>query len=79
MFGGRCCQRGGDWVFGWRLIRDEDINDIKGQGILSESGAGQMGFRIIKFAVPQGANNGSEAENIVCGGVYTNDHCGEEE
>ena len=66
-------------LFGWRLIRDEDIKTVKGQGILGELGDGRTWFRIIKFAVPQGATDGSEADIVVCGGVHTDNHCGEEE
>ena len=61
------------------MSEDEDIKAIKVQGILGEVGAGLTEFRVIKFAVPQGATDGSEADIVVCGGVHTDNHCGEEE
>ena len=79
MFGRRRRQRSGDWVFGWRLIRDKDIKDVKGQRILGDLGAGKTRFRVIDFLVPQGATDGLEADNVVYGGVHIDNHCGEEE
>ena len=61
------------------MSEDEDIKAIKVQGILGEVGAGLTEFRVIKFAVPQGATDESEAENIVCGGFHINNHSGEED
>ena len=63
-------------VFGWKLSRYEDINSVKGQGIIGESGAGRTCFRVIEFEVPQGATDGSEADNIVYGGFHIDNHCG---
>ena len=37
-------------------------------------GAGRTGFHIIKFSVSQGAANGSEAGDVVCGKVHVNGH-----
>ena len=70
--GGKAC------VFGWRLSRNEDIETIQGQGILGMAGAGQTGFRVINFDIPQSATNGSEADNDVCGIAHIKNHCGEE-
>ena len=66
-------------VFGWKLSRYEDINSVKGQGIIGESGAGRTCFRVIEFEVPQGATDESEADNVVCVGVHIDNNCGEGE
>ena len=38
-----------------------------------------MRFRVIEFAISEGAADGAEADHVVGGGVYVNDHCREQE
>ena len=50
--------------------------------VLSRSltlGAGWKGFRVVKFTVPEGVTDGSEAYEVVHGRVHVDKHCGKEE
>ena len=79
MFGRRCRRGSGACVFGWRLSQNGDVENIEGQEIFFEAGAGRTGFCVIEFAVPQIATNWSEADNVVCGGFHINKKFGEDE
>ena len=66
-------------MFGSRFRWNKGVDALQGQGIICESGACRTEFHVVDFAVPRGATDGSEAENIFCGIVHVNDHPRKEE
>ena len=58
---------------------NEDVDTLQCQVIICEAGAFFTGFRVVEFAVPKGATNGSEADDFFCVRVHVNDYHWKEE
>ena len=74
MFGKRRSRGGRDWGFCEGLGRDQDVDALKGTGVLGEAGASWTGFRVIELAFLEGASNEAEADDVVGGGFHVDDH-----